>query len=493
MRVYFSYLAHESSRFSPIPTSIASFSTVREGWPLQGCEGEPMDIDDLSDDFSLLRLSRARGHEVILGPMAVAAPSRPANRETYEYLRGEILAGLRHAMPVDAVLLFLHGAQLADGYDDCEGDLLAHVRALVGPQVPIGVELDLHCNLSDAMVANATALMPCKEYPHSDFAERAAELLDIVEGAASGRLAPFIVSRRVPVIGNFHTTREPMRSFVDSIKALERRDGVLSIGLTHGFGYSDTAEAGAAVLVVGTGDRARCSELAERLAQQWFAMREQIVPPSLSIEDGLQRARSLQGPIVIADTSDNPGGGAAGDSTHLLRAMLERGLDDAVLGMIWDPVAVTQAAKAGVGATLPLRLGGKTDLTSGEPLDLEVTVLAHSTNARQKIFGGSLALGAAVAVETRGIQIVLNTVRQQVVDPACFTQLGLDPWSRKYVVVKSAQHFYQHFAPRARHVLYIDAPGVVTNDYRRLRYRNLRRPIWPLDATPLTRFGVEWR
>src|SRR5262245_39635774 len=229
MRLYFSYLAHESSRFSPIPTSIASFSSVRGGWPLQGCEGEPLDIDDLSDDFSLLRLSRARGHEVILGPMAVAAPSRPANREAYEYLREQILAGLRQAMPVDAVLLFLHGAQLAEGYDDCEGDLLAHVRALVGARVPIGVELDLHCNLSDAMVANATVLMPCKEYPHSDFADRAGELLDIIEDAASGKTAPFIVSRRVPMIGNFHTTREPMRSFVDTIKSMEGHGGVLSI------------------------------------------------------------------------------------------------------------------------------------------------------------------------------------------------------------------------------------------------------------------------
>lgn len=493
MRIYFSYLAHESSRFSPIPTSIASFSTVRDGWPLQRCAGEPMDLEDLSDDFSLLQLSRARGHEVILGPMAVAAPSRPAGRETYEYLREEILAGLRRALPVDAVLLFLHGAQLAEGYDDCEGDLLAHIRALVGPKVPIGVELDLHCNLSDAMVANATALMPCKEYPHSDFADRAAELLDIIEDAANGRIAPFMVSRRVPMIGNFHTTREPMRGFVDLIKSMERQDGVLSIGLTHGFGYSDTAESGAAVLVVGTGDRARCIDLAERLARQWFALREQIVPPSLSIEDGLQRAVSLPGPVVIADTSDNPGGGAAGDSTHLLRAMLDRGLDDAVLGMIWDPVAVAQAAKAGVGATLPLRLGGKIGPASGEPLDLEVSVLAHSTSARQTVFGGGLALGEAVAVETRGIQIVLNTVRQQVVDPACFTALGLDPWRRKYVVVKSAQHFYQHFAPHARHVLYIDAPGVVTNDYRRLSYQNLQRPVWPLDAAPFTRFGVEWR
>lgn len=493
MRLYFSYLAHESSRFSPIPTNVASFSAVRDGWPLQGCEGEPMDAEDLSDDFSLLRLSRARGHEVTVGPMAVAAPSRPACRQAYEYLRGEILAGLRQAMPVDAVLLFLHGAQLADGYDDCEGDLLAHIRSLVGPNIPIGVELDLHCNLSEAMIANATVLMPCKEYPHSDFADRAAELLDIIEGAASGRIAPFTVATRVPMIGNFHTTREPMRSFVDAIKSMERHDGVLSIGLTHGFGYSDTAESGAAVLVVGTGDRAHCMALAEQLAQQWFAMREQIVPPSLSIDDGLQRALSLQGPIVIADTSDNPGGGAAGDSTHLLRAMLDRGLDNAVLGMIWDPVAVAQAAKAGVGATLPLRLGGKIGPASGEPLDLEVTVLAHSTSARQKVFGGGLALGEAVAIETRGIQIVVNTVRQQVVEPACFTELGLDPWSRKYVIVKSAQHFHEHFAPRARHVLYIDAPGVVTNDYRRLDYRNLRRPTWPLDTTPFTRFGVEWR
>jgi microcystin degradation protein MlrC len=493
MRVFFSYLAHESSRFSPIPTDIASFGTVRGGWPLRGCEAELLDEQNLPDDFSLLRLSRERGHEVILGPMAVAAPSRPASRQTYEYLRGEILDSLRQAMPVDAVLLFLHGAQLADGYDDCEGDLLAHVRALVGARVPIGVELDLHCNLTDAMVTNATALVPCKEYPHSDFAPRAAELLDIVEGAASGRIAPFMVTRRVPMIGNFHTTREPMRSFVASIKELERTPEVLSIGLTHGFGYSDIAEAGAAVVVVGSGDPALCGDLADRLAEEWFALRDRIVPPSLSIEECLLQAASLPGPVVIADSSDNPGGGAAGDSTHLLRAMLDRGTTDAVFGMLWDPPAVAQAAKAGVGATLPLRLGGKIGPHSGQPLDLEATVLAHRTDAKQKIFGGDLALGEAVAIEAGGIRIVVNSVRQQVVDPACFTALGLDPWSSRYVVVKSAQHFYEHFAPRARAVLYVDAPGVVTNDYRRLPYEHLGRPVWPLDPPPFKRFGREWR
>ena len=285
----------------------------------------------------------------------------------------------------------------------------------------------------------------------------------------------------------------PMRSFVASIKELERTPEVLSIGLTHGFGYSDIAEAGAAVVVVGSGDPALCGDLADRLAEEWFALRDRIVPPSLSIEECLLQAASLPGPVVIADSSDNPGGGAAGDSTHLLRAMLDHGTTDAVFGMLWDPPAVAQAAKAGVGATLPLRLGGKIGPHSGQPLDLEATVLAHRTDAKQKIFGGDLALGEAVAIEAGGIRIVVNSVRQQVVDPACFTALGLDPWSSRYVVVKSAQHFYEHFAPRARAVLYVDAPGVVTNDYRRLPYEHLGRPVWPLDPPPFKRFGREWR
>lgn len=481
MRVFFSYLAHESSSFSPIPTGPDSFERFAP------------DVADRSDDFALLTLSRERGHDLVVGPMATATPSAPASRSTYEGLRNEILQSLREALPIDAVLLFLHGAQLAEGYDDCEGDLLARVRALVGPDIPIGVELDLHCNLTPRMVAHATAIIPCKEYPHSDFRARAAELLDIVEAVVAGRCRPFMVLEKVPMLGMFHTSRQPMRGFVDDLIAREGRDGVLSIGLAHGFGYADTPETGAAVLVVAEGDRDAVEALARGIAARWFALREEIVPPALSLDEGLDRAVGSAGPVVIADSSDNPGGGAAGDSTHLLRGLLDRGIRDAALGMIWDPVAAVQAMKAGVGSSLNLRLGGKVGPMSGDPLDVRATVLACRTDATQNVFGASVALDNAVALEIEGIQVVANSVRQQVIDPACFTALGIDPWHRRIIVVKSAQHFHDLFAPHAGTVLYVDTPGTVSNDWRQFAYRRLGRPLWPLDPTPFERDGRTWR
>jgi microcystin degradation protein MlrC len=483
MKVFIAALAHETNSFSPIPTSLDSFREnilFRPGND-PGCNPEGAFVGYA--DF--VRIARERGHAAVLGIAAWAQPSGPTVKADYETLRDEILADLGRALPVDAVLLMLHGSQMAVGYDDCEGDLLSRVRDLVGERVAIGVELDLHCNITETMMRAATAIVACKEYPHTDFPERARELYDIIERTVQGRIAPKMRRRRVPMLSKFHTTRDPMRSFLARVKAMEGRNGVLSISLCHGFLWSDMPDAGASVILVTEGDREEHDTLLDALAEEFFSLRNEVYGRYLSIPVALDRALAQpKGPVIIADVSDNPGGGAPGDSTFLLQALLERGVRDAAVAMIWDPMAVEVAMRAGAGAQIPMRIGGKSGRCSGPPLDVDAEVRAVAANPTQQGLEPHRreALGAAAAIRVDGVDVVLNSRRQQSFSPDCFTELGIDPSRKRILVVKSAQHFHRFFAPVASTILYCDAPGALQNNLAALPFRKLARPIWPLDA-----------
>lgn len=482
MRCYMAYLAHETNSFSPIPTDRSSFDEVGVYRPEIGPPDRHIGLLKGVADFYLE--ARRRGDEAVVGVCALAQPSLPCLRRDYEALRDELLDGLRKALPVDMVLLMMHGSMMAQGYDDCEGDVLQHVREIVGPKVPIGVLLDLHCNITPEMLANATAIKACKEYPHTDFADRARELYDIIAKTAAGQLRPTMRFARVPMLGLFQTTREPMRSFVDELMRLERQPGVLSLSLAHGFPWADFEHTGAGVIAITNDDASAAEKLANDIAKQFFALREAGQARLRSVDEALDDALAgPEGTIVIADMSDNPGGGAPSDSTFLLRAMLDRGIRNATVGLLWDPVAVRIAFSAGEGAQIPMRIGGKLGPMSGDPVDVQAKVLHLRTDAKQPHIadGYPVALGRTAVVEAQGIEIVLNEIRQQPFHPGAFESAGVDPWSKRIVVVKSSFHFYAGFADRAAAIVYCDAPGTLNSDASMRPYRFLKRPIWPLD------------
>lgn len=480
MRLFTASLAHESSGFSPIPTSIENF---REALLHRPSRGEIVPGRLTSIECALTDKAITRGHDVTESIGAAAMPSGPMVKADYESVREEIVADLRKALPVDAIALFLHGAQLAQGYDDCEGDLLGALRAVVGPDVPIGVEIDLHGNVSVAMMRNATVIIACKEYPHIDFLERADELLDLLEAAAAGRVKPVASMQKLPMMGIFHTTRQPMRGLVDRISALERQPGVLSVSIAHGFPWADTPHTGSAVIVVTDADKSLAERLSRQIATELFAIRNEIAAPMTSLEDALEEAAGLQeGLAIIADTADNAGGGAASDSTYFLQELIRRGMRHAALGMLWDPIAVDFAFAAGVGATLPLRIGGKTSVLSGSPVDAEATITALNPQIGQIAFGLRRSLGRAAAVRIGDIDVVINEVREQTHSPECFTELGIDLSSKRLLVLKSAQHFHARFSPLAQKIIYAVAPGTTSVDFSRFNYARLPRPMWPLDA-----------
>jgi microcystin degradation protein MlrC len=481
MRVFSGSLATETNTFGPMPTSLASFRD--RGYYPAGHHPDQLTL--FSGPLWAARLrGRAKGWDLVEGMVAGAQPSGTTTRHAYETLRDELLGDLRAALPVDMVLLGLHGAMVADGYDDCEGDLLTRVRAMVGPDVVIGAELDPHNHLTDAMVSNADLLISFKEYPHTDILERGLELVDLCAAKREGKIKPVAAVVDCEMAVTIHTSRHPARGFVDRIQNLEGKDGVLSISVTHGFAWGDVPGMGTKMLVYTDGDAAQAHALARQLADELIAMREALTVSFPSIDASLDAALAFDGgPVVLSDGADNPGGGAPGDSTFVLRRMVERGIRNAAIGPIWDPVAVRIAFDAGTGARLMLRIGGKIGPASGDPIDLECTVKALKTEmVMTGLAGTPVQMGDCALVEAAGIEIVLNTLRNQAMGTDVFTQLGCDLAAKKIIVVKSSQHFYDSFSKVARHVIYVGAPGAMALDLSTLPYRNIRRPKWPMDV-----------
>ena len=284
------------------------------------------------------------------------------------------------------------------------------------------------------------------------------------------------------IIVTVHTSREPARSFVQRMQALEGKDGVLSVSLTHGFSWGDVPEMGTKVLVYTDGDQAKADALARQLADEVIAMRDGLTVNYPSIDASLDEALAFDGgPVVLSDGADNPGGGAASDSTFILRRMVERGITNAAIGPMWDPIAVRIAFDAGVGAKLAMRIGGKISPLSGDPMDLECTVKALQHDLVMTGLAGTPTLmGDSALVEANGIEIVLITLRNQAMGTDLFTQLGCDLAAKKIIVVKSSQHFYASYSKVAKHVIYAGAPGAVTLDLTTLPYRKARLPKWPI-------------
>lgn len=480
MRLFAATLATETNTFSPLPTSLAAY---REGVFFRPGE-HPDDAPRMCTAplFVARRRAGAEGFTLIEGSCFAASPAGTTNRADYEFMRDEILGQVREALPLDGVLLGLHGAMVAHGYDDVEGDLIERVRALVGPRCVIGVELDPHCHLTRRRVAAADIIILYKEFPHTDVVERAEELLTLVLRTIRGEIRPVMSLYDCRQIGTYPTTEPLMRAFVDKVKAMEGKDGILSISIGHCFPYADVPELSGRVLAIADGSKATADRIATAIGEEFVAMRGRTAPPYLSVEAGITTALEVPGaPVVIADPADNAGGGAPSDNTTILRALLARGVQDAALGPIWDPVAVRLCQDAGEGARLPLRFGGKIGPASGLPVDAVVEVGKLARDCWQSFGPTQVPLGDAAAVRVDGVEVVLISNRTQALGLELFRNVGIEPTAKRLVVVKSTNHFRAAFGPIAAKVIYVDSDGPLARDYRKVPYTRVERPIWPLD------------
>lgn len=497
LRAWVGGIVQETNAFSPIPTAFEDFEDgggERPRWPGYG---------------EFIEEARAAGLEVCAGRLPFALPAAPASARTWQRLRDGLLAELAawaEASPVHLVWLVLHGAQMAEGCDDCEGDLIAAVRAQVGPACRIGVLLDLHANMSPTMLREADLVVACHLYPHTDLGDRARHaarvLIPLLREPARAATRWTTAAWRVPAFGAFPTTEPPFDDLVRRLQAIEREPGVVAASATHGFLGADCRWLGGAAFVTTEGDPAQAERLAREVAEHFYGLIRHAPRTQLDVAEALDaaaRAEQVPGkPVVLADSSDNPGGGAAADGTQVLAALLARNepaLRPAAVGMLSDPHAVATAWRAGEGARLMMRIGGKTGPLSGHPLDAEVVVQALRDDVKQAIFvpdpNTPIGRSALLRIDGRAgpVHVVIADQRHQVFTPHVFTGHGLDLASCRLVVVKSTQHFHAGFAPLASAIVRCDAGGTVTSDPTQLPYRHRPQPCWPWEAdarcTPL--------
>ncbi|MCV0396727.1 MAG: M81 family metallopeptidase [Rhizobiaceae bacterium] len=484
MKIFIASISTETNSFSPLPTGRLSFE---EGVVAHG-DATKGPVEYWSAPLHIWReMAEKRGWPVVESLTAHAQPAGPTVREIYEEYRDEIIRDLKAAMPVDIVLLSLHGAMIADGYEDCEGDLIERCRAVAGGKPVIGGLLDPHCHLTEAMLDNATLLVAYKEYPHVDIPDRARELFALAADAAEGRTRPVMRDYDCRMICAMHTPYAPMRDFVDAMTARQAEDGVLSLSVAHGFPWGDHPRVGARSLAITDGDADKAQRIARELGETLFSLRHEIMRPYPDIDGALDRAMAADaGPVVLADVSDNAGGGAPSDATFLLEAILERGITNVATGIYWDPIAVRICREAGEGATLDLRLGGKCGPMSGRPLDLKATVRKLASGLTQRFGELPAPLGETVWIEANGVDIVINDNRTQTFHPEAFTGLGIDLSAKKIVCVKSSNHFHAGFAPIASEVIHVATPGAITPDYANIPYTRRTPNYWPKVEDPFS-------
>ena len=481
-RVFLGSIATETNTFSPLRTDIRDFKESFYAPPGQ----HPKTPTLCSAIYPIAReVASEFNWELIEGTASWAEPGGIVNQHTWEFLRDQLLKELTDAMPVDIVLLGLHGAMVSQTCLDCEGELLEAVREIVGDTAIIGASFDPHSHLSQKRTKHANIITVFKEFPHMDFVETAENLIALVHRASLGEINPVISTFDCKMIEVLPTSRQPMRDFINKIKDLEGRDSILSISVIHGFMAGDVPDLGARIVVVTNDDRPAGEKLAAQLGAELFSMRGKTRPAFLTAAQAFDEAATTEAsPVVIADVWDNPGGGVPGDSTILLRELLRRRIKNAAVATIWDPMAVRTCFSAGEGATFRLRFGAKMSGSAGEPLDADVEVRRTIRDAVQSFGQSVVPLGDSVWIEVNGVDIILNSVRSQVFNPDVFSNFGIDPTNKKILLIKSTNHFHDAFSRISQNILYAAIDGPYPNNPETTEYRNLTRKIWPRTEEP---------
>lgn len=495
MRIAIGGISHESSTFSTVPTTLQHFR--ERGW----YTGEAL-LETFTGTKSALGgfidAARDAAFEVVPTMTASAVPAGPVNAEATETLTRQLADMIRAAnrkQPLDGVLLALHGAMVSELDDDGESYIIRAVREVVGPELPIIVELDLHGNISQEMVDLATIAVAYDEYPHTDPYERGYECGLLMARIVRGGAKPTAAMVKIPMLTSIqrqHTHAEPMLGVKHMVRDIEGQRGVLNVSYLPGFPYADIPHTTFTIIVTTDNDMAQARELADRLGDHLWSIREEFIPRPVPVDEAVRYAMaSPHGPIVLADIGDNPGGGAPADGTVMLEALLRLGATRAAVVPIVDADVVQQAIAAGEGATIEAKIGAKVDKLHGKPLSITAKVVRITdgkfVHKGPMNTGVPHDMGPTVVLEAQGqnggsVQVVATSLRYQPTDLEVLRSQGIEPTEQQILVVKSSVHYRAAFTPIAKEIIEADTPGLTSPHLDRLEFKHIIRPMHPFDA-----------
>uniref|UniRef100_A0A2A4YSS0 Microcystinase C n=1 Tax=OCS116 cluster bacterium TaxID=2030921 RepID=A0A2A4YSS0_9PROT len=489
LRILSAEISHETNTFNIHPTQLQDF---QDRFLLDGLAACAERGENNTELAGVLEVSRNRGWELNHVISASAGPGGRVTDEAFDHLCAPLLVAARDG-GWDGILLILHGAMVSASYDDAEAEILRRLRLVVGDDLPIAVTLDPHANVSAAMCALAQILVSFTTYPHVDMRATGIRTAELLHRAMTGDIHPVTLRAHRPMLEEASGGRTDMGPMIDRhamARAYEARKDIHAISINAAFPCADIAEVGPTVLITCEAQTSGARDIIEEIADDIWEQRTEQLNTYLTVDEAAAAAnawKSGTGPLVIADYADNPGSGAYGDSTALLSALLAAGIKDACFGPMIDPMLASQLQSHAVGDTVTLQLGGKTAPEfGGAPITVSGTIQWRGEGefiGSGPILGGQQrSMGATAVLRVQGIDILIISAPQQLLDRSQFETFGIDPQTCRVVALKSMQHFRAAFAPIAGRIIVCDSGALCTLNYARLPYKSVPRPIYPLDV-----------
>jgi len=481
MRLITGGIMHETHTFSVEPTTVESFG-IERGPDILRFAGTNHSMGGVIDAAAALGIDLVP--TFLTGCVSTGTPSR----ETFETVLDELVARISAELPADGVVLTLHGAMVAEGFDDAEGEIVRRVREVVGPDLPIAVTLDFHTNLGQKMVDLTTIVTTYDTYPHVDLNDRAQEAVQLLARVIKGEIKPTMALTKpplLPVPQAMHTAKPPFKTLFDRAFEMERTGEALTVTVAGGFPYADIPDAGVGFLVTTDNDSAKAQALATELAVLAWSLREGMIVTNTPVDQAVAEAIAFpEGPVMLVDVGDNIGGGTPGDGAVLLRELIKQNAQGAVM-VVADAESVRQAIAAGVRNTVKLTVGGKTDRLHGDPVDLEgyVKLITDGRWVHEgpENAGVPFEGGPSVLLHVGGISLILTTHKSMPGDQQQLKSFGIIPSEQRIIVVKAAVRWRGGYGEIAKHAIHVDTPGLGSVDLHRFAFKNIRRPIYPMD------------
>ena len=480
-------VSHETNTFSVLQTAEDNF---RNRFFLRG-EAALKERGNANTELAgFQEVAKTNAWEMTHVLSVAAGPGGRVKKAAFDWFSDPIV-GRASDGDFDGILLALHGAMVPDFCEDGEGEILRRIRKVVGSAMPIAITLDPHANVSRQMCELAQIIVSFKTYPHIDMRDIGAQAATLLHQTMTGEIEPATIMVRVPMLEEVNGGRTdigPMIERLEKARDYETRNDVYAVSINAGFANADIREVGPTILVTGSGNMDAHRSFAEGLADDIWSKRHDVLNTYYTVEEAAEIARTYsgqEGPLVIADYADNPGAGAYGDGTALLKALLEADIE-ACFGPVVDAASVEFLKTQTVGSLVALQLGGKTEPNfGGGPLQVECRLISlwdgRFTGDGPMIGGLGDSFGPCAVIQIKEIVVLVTTLARQMLDLQQFKAFGIDPERHKIVAIKSMQHFRAAYEPIAGKVIVCDSGALCTPNYSRLEYKNINRPIFPLD------------